>query len=141
MVFAGYGVQAPEYKWDDFKGMDVKGKVLVVLVNDPQIKKDGQLDPKMFGGKAMTYYGRWTYKYEEAERLGAAGCLIVHETAMAGYPWEVVRDSWAGENFTLSRHRHAFFIRARMDYARGSAGGFQGRGLRFCVAQEKSAES
>lgn len=101
MVFAGYGVQAPEYKWDDFKGMDVKGKVLVVLVNDPQIKKDGQLDPKMFGGKAMTYYGRWTYKYEEAERLGAAGCLIVHETAMAGYPWQVVRNSWSGERFTL----------------------------------------
>ena len=101
MIFAGYGVQAPEYKWDDFKGMDVKGKVLVVLVNDPQIKKDGQLDPKMFGGKAMTYYGRWTYKYEEAERLGAAGCLIVHETAMAGYPWLVVRNSWSGENFTL----------------------------------------
>jgi Zn-dependent M28 family amino/carboxypeptidase len=96
MIFAGYGVQAPEYKWDDFKGVDVKGKVIVVLINDPPVP-----DEKMFGGKAMTYYGRWTYKYEKAAELGAAGCLIVHETGPAGYPWGVVRDSWSGESFNL----------------------------------------
>ena len=102
MIFVGYGVQAPEYKWDDFKGVDVKGKVLVVLVNDPPVKKNGELDPNVFGGKAMTYYGRWTYKYEKAEELGAAGCIIVHETGRAGYPWEVVRNSFGGERFELA---------------------------------------
>ena len=107
VVFVGYGVQAPEYKWDDFKGADLKGKVLLVLINDPPVKKGGQLDPHMFGGKAMTYYGRWTYKYEKAVELGAAGCLIVHETGPAGYPWEVVRDSWAGERFTLPATDHS----------------------------------
>jgi len=96
MIFVGYGVQAPEYKWDDFKGIDVKGKVIVVLINDPPVP-----DEKMFGGKAMTYYGRWTYKYEKAAELGAEGCLIVHETGPAGYPWGVVRDSWSGESFNL----------------------------------------
>jgi len=101
MIFVGYGVQAPEYQWDDFKGVDVKGKIIVVLINDPPVKKNGELDPNVFGGKAMTYYGRWTYKYEKAAELGAAGCIIVHETGPAGYPWEVVRDSWAGERFTL----------------------------------------
>ena len=102
MVFVGYGVQAPEYKWDDFKGVDVKGKVIVVLINDPPVKNSaGALDPKIFGGKAMTYYGRWTYKYEKAAELGAAGCIIVHETVPAGYPWEVVRNSWSGEQFDL----------------------------------------
>ena len=97
MVFVGYGVQAPEYKWDDFKGVDVRGKVIVVLINDPPVP-----DEKMFGGKAMTYYGRWTYKFEKAAQLGAAGCIIVHETARAGYPWEVVRNSWSGEQFDLA---------------------------------------
>jgi Zn-dependent M28 family amino/carboxypeptidase len=96
LIFVGYGVQAPEYKWDDFKGVDVKGKVLVVLINDPPVP-----DETMFGGKAMTYYGRWTYKFEKASELGAAGCLIVHETEPAGYPWEVVRNSWSGEQFDL----------------------------------------
>lgn len=104
IVFAGYGVVAPEYKWNDFKGVNVKGKVLLVLVNDPPIpdpKDPTKLDPRMFGGKAMTYYGRWTYKYEEAARQGAAGCIIVHETEPAAYPWEVVKGSWSGEQFTL----------------------------------------
>jgi Zn-dependent M28 family amino/carboxypeptidase len=101
MIFVGYGVQAPEYSWDDFKGVDVKGKVIVVLINDPPVKKGAQLDPDFFGGKAMTYYGRWTYKFEKAAELGAAGCIIVHETERAGYPWEVVRGSWSGEQFTL----------------------------------------
>lgn len=97
MIFVGYGVQAPEYKWDDFKGTDVKGKVIVVLINDPPVA-----DQTMFGGKAMTYYGRWTYKFEKAAELGAAGCLIIHETDAAGYPWEVVRGSWSAEQFTLA---------------------------------------
>ncbi|MGE5625354.1 MAG: M28 family metallopeptidase [Bacillota bacterium] len=91
LVFAGYGVVAPEYHWNDYAGVNVKGKTLVVLVNDP-----GHADAKLFDGKAMTYYGRWTYKYEEAARQGAAGILIVHDTEPAGYPWEVVRGSWTG---------------------------------------------
>jgi Zn-dependent M28 family amino/carboxypeptidase len=97
LVFVGYGVQAPEFDWDDFKGVDVKGKVLVVLINDPPVA-----DEKIFGGKAMTYYGRWTYKFEKAAELGAAGCLIIHETGPAGYPWDVVRSSWSGEQFDLA---------------------------------------
>ena len=91
LVFVGYGIVAPEYKWDDYAGLDVKGKTVVVLVNDP-----GHADPALFDGKAETYYGRWTYKYEEATRQGAAGVLIVHDTGPAGYPWEVVRGSWTG---------------------------------------------
>jgi len=104
LVFVGYGVEAPEYKWDDYKGVDVRGKVLVMLVNDPPVpdpNNPAELDPKMFGGKAMTYYGRWTYKYEIAAEKGAAGALIVHETGPAGYPWDVVRGSWSVEQFNL----------------------------------------
>jgi Zn-dependent M28 family amino/carboxypeptidase len=97
MIFAGYGVQAPEFQWDDFKGLDVKGKVIVVLVNDPPVE-----DQKIFGGPAMTYYGRWTYKYEKAAELGAAGCFIIHETGPAGYPWAVVENGRQGEQFDLS---------------------------------------
>ena len=93
LVFAGYGIVAPEYQWNDYAGLDVKGKTVVVLVNDPGYATG---DPKLFDGKAMTYYGRWTYKYEEAARQGAAGILIVHETGPAGYPWEVVQGSWSG---------------------------------------------
>jgi Zn-dependent M28 family amino/carboxypeptidase len=94
LLFVGYGVVAPEYGWDDYKDVDVAGKVLVMLVNDPPA--EGK-----FSGKAMTYYGRWTYKYEIAARKGAAGAFIVHETEPAGYPWEVVAGSWAGEQFDL----------------------------------------
>ncbi len=97
LVFAGYGVVAPEYEWNDFKD-SVKGKIIVVLINDPQLP-----DQRKFGGKAMTYYGRWTYKFEEAARQGAAGAIIIHETEFAGYPWEVVRGSWSGEQFDLAR--------------------------------------
>ena len=106
VVFVGYGVVAPEYGWDDYKGVDVKGKTIVMLINDPPVadKADpSKLDSKMFGGKAMTYYGRWTYKYEIASSLGAAAALIVHETGPAGYPWEVVTNSWGSENFTIDR--------------------------------------
>jgi Zn-dependent M28 family amino/carboxypeptidase len=101
IVFAGYGVQAPEYQWDDFKGMDVKGKTIVVLVNDPPVTTaDGALDDKTFRGNAMTYYGRWTYKHEKAAELGAAGVLVVHETIPAGYPFAVVQ-GMGGESFDL----------------------------------------
>jgi len=102
LVFAGYGVQAPELQWDDFRGIDVKGKTLVVLVNDPPVTKPGstELDAAVFGGKAMTYYGRWTYKYDKAAELGAAGVLVVHETEPAGYPFSVVQ-GMGRERFNL----------------------------------------
>ena len=93
LVFVGYGIVAPEYHWNDYAGIDVHGKTVVVLVNDPGYATD---NPPLFRGKAMTYYGRWTYKYEEATRQGAAAVLIVHDTGPAGYPWEVVRNSWSG---------------------------------------------
>lgn len=105
VIFVGYGVQAPEFQWDDFKGVDVKGKYVVVLINDPPLPDPAdpsKLDPKTFGGTAMTYYGRWTYKFEKAAQMGAAGCLIIHQTDRAGYPWEVVRNSWSGTQFDLS---------------------------------------
>ncbi len=95
LVFVGYGIQAPEYKWDDFKGANLKGKVLVMLNNDPD------WDPKLFAGKRRLYYGRWVYKYESAARQGAAGAIIIHTTASAGYPWQVVQSSWGGEQFEL----------------------------------------
>src|SRR3954468_11892202 len=101
LVFVGYGASAPEYKWDDFKGTDVRGKILLVLVNDPPAPAS---EPNLFGGKAMTYYGRWTYKYEEAERRGAAGMLIVHTTGPAGYPWQVVVTSNSTEHRLLLRN-------------------------------------
>jgi len=104
LVFVGYGVVAPEYGWDDYKNVDVKGKTLLMLINDPPIpdpKDPSKLDDKMFKGKAMTYYGRWTYKYEIAAKKGAAAAIIIHETEPAAYPWQVVRSSWSKENFEL----------------------------------------
>ena len=101
VVFCGYGVNAPEYNWNDFEGVDVKGKVIVVLVNDPPVMKDDQLDSTMFGGKAMTYYGRWSYKYEEGLRQGAAGVIVVHETIPAGYPFSVLQNGYNGEQLTI----------------------------------------
>ena len=104
MVFVGHGVTAPEYAWDDYKGFDVRGKTVVILAGDPpvpDVRKPGELDPRMFGGKAMTYYVRWTYKYEEAARRGAAAALLVHETKAAAYPWFVVVNSWGRERFEL----------------------------------------
>jgi Zn-dependent M28 family amino/carboxypeptidase len=106
LVFVGYGVVAPEYGWDDYKGVDVRGKTIVMLINDPPVpQKDdpSKLDGSMFGGKAMTYYGRWTYKYEIAAEKGAAAALIIHETGPAGYPYEVVSGSWSRENFDIDR--------------------------------------
>ncbi|HXO41741.1 MAG TPA: M28 family peptidase [Thermoanaerobaculia bacterium] len=95
LVFVGYGIQAPEYRWDDYKGADLKGKVLVMMNNDPD------WDPDLFAGKTRLYYGRWTYKYESAARQGAVGAIIIHTTPSAGYPWQVVQTSWSGEKFSL----------------------------------------
>jgi Zn-dependent M28 family amino/carboxypeptidase len=103
LIFVGYGVQAPEFSWDDYKGADVKGKTLVMLVGDPPVPDPAdptKLDPKVFGGRAMTYYGRWTYKYEIGAKMGAAGVLIVHETEPAGYPFSVVQNKTT-EQFDL----------------------------------------
>jgi Zn-dependent M28 family amino/carboxypeptidase len=96
IVYVGYGIEAPEYNWDDYKGVDVRGKVLLMLVNEPPSD-----DPKFFKGKALTYYGRWTYKYEEAVRKGAVGVILIHREDMASYPWEVVRNSNSGEKSYL----------------------------------------
>jgi Zn-dependent M28 family amino/carboxypeptidase len=105
VVFVGYGVVAPEYGWDDYKGVDVSGKTLLMLVNDPAVPLDPadpeNLDPKMFKGRTMTYYGRWTYKYEIAAAKGAKAAIIVHQTGPAGYPWGVVMISNGRENFGL----------------------------------------
>jgi len=95
VVFAGYGIQAPEYEWDDFKGADLRGKVLLLLNDDPD------WDPQLFAGKRRLYYGRWTYKYESAARQGAAGAIIIHTTESAAYPWQTVQTSWGGENSRL----------------------------------------
>lgn len=105
VVFAGYGINAPEYGWNDYAGIDVKGKVVVVLVNDPPSN-----DEKIFGGKAMTYYGRWTYKYEEAARQKAAGVLIIHNTEAAAYDWGVVRNSNSGEQAYLESPAGAYLL-------------------------------
>src|SRR5206468_8328405 len=97
-------IVAPEYGWDDYKGVDVRGKTIVMLVNDPPVpdpKDPSKLDDAVFKGRAMTYYGRWTYKYEIAAEKGAAAALIVHQTGPAGYPWEVVKGSWGRENFDI----------------------------------------
>jgi Zn-dependent M28 family amino/carboxypeptidase len=100
LVYVGYGIHAPEYKWDDYKGVDVKGKVLLMLVNEPPSD-----DPNFFKGPALTYYGRWTYKYEEAARRGALGVVLIHKTEMASYGWEVVRNSWGGESSLLEEEK------------------------------------
>src|SRR5439155_1073410 len=104
VVFVGYGIVAPEYGWDDYKGVDVRGKTILMLINDPPIpdpKDPSKLDEKMFKGRAMTYYGRWTYKYEIATAKGAAAAIIVHETGPAGYPWGVIMGSSGRENMDL----------------------------------------
>src|SRR4029077_3078095 len=100
VVFVGYGIRAPEWQWDDYKGVDLHGKVLLMLVNDP-----GLVDSTVFLGKVLTYYGRWTYKLEEAARQGATGAIMIHTTESATYPWEVVRGSWSVEQFKLDQPR------------------------------------
>jgi Zn-dependent M28 family amino/carboxypeptidase len=120
IVFVGYGIEAPEYNWDDYKGLDVRGKVLLMLVNEPPSD-----DPKFFKGKALTYYGRWTYKYEEAARKGAVGVILVHQTQMASYPWEVVRNSNSGEKSSLKLEGPALKVASwvQLDVAKRLASG------------------
>lgn len=139
MVFVGYGVNAPEYGWNDYEGLDVKGKTVVMLVNDPGFATK---DPNMFTGEAMTYYGRWTYKYEEASRQGAAGAIIIHETAPASYPWSVVENSWSGEQFGFQKEnnnmdRVAVEGWVTVDVAKEL---FEKAGLDFETAKNKAAQ-
>ncbi|GAK32306.1 hypothetical protein JCM17846_10400 [Iodidimonas nitroreducens] len=100
LVFVGYGINAPEYGWNDYEGIDMTGKTAIILVNDPGFATQ---NPDLFDGNSMTYYGRWTYKYEEAARQGAEGAIIIHQTAPAAYPWSVVENSWTGPQFDLVR--------------------------------------
>ena len=142
VVFVGYGVVAPEYGWDDYKGLDVRGKTLIMLVNDPPVpdpKDPSKLDPAFFKGRAMTYYGRWTYKYEIASEKGAAAAILVHETGPAGYPFEVVRGSWSRENFDIaqpqSRPDAEPSRRRGLDHARQGQGTVPGGRSRLRGAQ------
>jgi Zn-dependent M28 family amino/carboxypeptidase len=118
VVFVGYGIVAPEYGWDDYKDVDLRGKTILMLINDPPIpdpKDPSRLDEKMFKGKAMTYYGRWTYKYEIAAQKGAAAAVIIHETEPAAYPYSVVKTSWAKENYELDapdKNKNAVQVRS-----------------------------
>jgi Zn-dependent M28 family amino/carboxypeptidase len=98
VIFVGYGINAPEQKWNDYAGVDVKGKIVLMLVNDPPAPN---AEPSLFGGPAQTYYGRWTYKYEEAARQGAAGAVLIHTTESASYPWQVVQTAWTGTQYSL----------------------------------------
>ena len=100
LIFVGYGIVAPEYNWNDYDGIDVKGKTVVILINDPGFTSGS---PRLFNGRAMTYYGRWTYKFEEAARQGAAAAIIVHDEEPASYPWSVVESSWSGPQLSLQR--------------------------------------
>jgi Zn-dependent M28 family amino/carboxypeptidase len=103
MVFVGYGINAPEYNWNDYRDIDVKGKTVIIMVNDPGYATG---DTALFQGRTMTYYGRWTYKYEEAARQGAKAAIVVHETGAAGYPWAVVQNSWSGPQFYLENNEY-----------------------------------
>lgn len=98
LVFVGFGISAPEQRWNDYAGVDVKGKIVVAMVNDPPATPQ---EPELFGGRALTYYGRWTYKFEEAARQGAAGAILIHTTESASYPWQVVQSSWSGTQYSL----------------------------------------
>ena len=145
VVFVGYGVDAPEFDWDDFKGVDVKGKTLVMLVNDPPVPDPAdpaKLDPKTFGGKAMTYYGRWTYKFEKGARKGAAAVLIVHETGPAGYPFAVVQGN-LGEKFDLvdARQEHGPRRDRRLDHARRGEDAVQDGGPGLRRAEEAGGDA
>ena len=139
LVFVGYGVNAPEYQWNDYEGLDVKGKTVVILVNDPGFATQ---DPAIFNGNAMTYYGRWTYKYEEASRQGAEGAIIIHETAPASYGWSVVEHSWTGPQFgfvreDLNKGRVAVEGWVNSDVAKEL---FANAGLNFEEAKAKAAK-
>jgi len=135
LVFVGYGINAPERGWNDYAGIDVTGKTVVVLINDPGYATQ---DPALFNGNAMTYYGRWDYKYAEAARQGAAGALIVHETDAAAYPWEVVRNSWSGANIGLTadnRHRDKLAVEGWLPLAQAETL-FEAAGLDYHASKQ-----
>ncbi len=136
IVYVGYGIEAPEYNWDDYKGVDVRGKVLLMLVNEPPSD-----DPKFFKGKALTYYGRWTYKYEEAARKGAVGVILIHKEDMASYPWEVVRNSNSGEKSYLKLEGPALKVASwvQLDVAKKLVAG-SGMDLDKMMADARSRE-
>jgi len=136
IVYVGYGIEAPEYNWDDYKGVDVRGKVLLMLVNEPPSD-----DPRFFKGAALTYYGRWTYKYEEAARKGAAGVILIHKAEMASYPWEVVRNSNSGEKSYLKLERPALKVASwvQLDVARKLAAA-AGKDLDRMMAEARTRE-
>jgi Zn-dependent M28 family amino/carboxypeptidase len=136
IVYVGYGIEAPEYNWDDYKGVDVRGKVLLMLVNEPPSD-----DPKFFKGKALTYYGRWTYKYEEAARQGAVGVILIHKEDMASYPWEVVRNSNSGEKSYLKLEGPALKVAGwvQFDVAKMLAAG-SGMDLDMMMADARTSE-
>ncbi len=136
IVYVGYGIEAPEYKWDDYKGADVRGKVLLMLVNEPPSD-----DSNFFKGKALTYYGRWTYKYEEAARKGAVGVILIHKEDMASYPWEVVRNSNSGEKSYLKLEGPALKVASwiQLDVAKKLATA-SGMDLDMMIADARSRE-
>lgn len=136
IVYVGYGIEAPEYNWDDYKGVDVRGKILLMLVNEPPSD-----DPKFFKGKALTYYGRWTYKYEEAARKGAVGVILIHREDMASYPWEVVRNSNSGEKSYLKLEGTALKVASwvQLDVAKKLVAG-SGMDLDKMMADARSRE-
>jgi Zn-dependent M28 family amino/carboxypeptidase len=136
IVYVGYGIEAPEYNWDDYKGADVRGKVLLMLVNEPPSD-----DPNFFKGKALTYYGRWTYKYEEAARKGAVGVILIHKEDMASYPWEVVRNSNSGEKSSLKLEGPALKVASwiQLDVAKKLAAA-SGMDLDMMIADAHSRE-
>ncbi len=140
LVFVGYGINAPERGWNDYAGVDVTGKTVVVLVNDPGFATQ---DPSLFNGNAMTYYGRWDYKYAEAARQGAAGALIVHETEAASYPWEVVRNSWSGAKIGLSadnRHKDKVAVEGWVPLAQAEAL-FKAAGLDYQASKRAAQQA
>lgn len=138
LVFVGYGINAPERNWNDYADVDVTGKVVVMLINDPGYATQ---DPEVFNGNTMTYYGRWDYKYAEAARQGAVGAIIVHETAPAAYPWEVVQNSWSGAKIGLTannRHEDKLAVEGWIPLAQAEAL-FAGAGLNYQVLKEAAA--
>ena len=132
LVFVGYGISAPERGWDDYAGIDVKGKTVVILVNDPGYATQ---DPALFNGNAMTYYGRWTYKYDEAARQGAAGAIIIHDTKPAAYGWPTVENSWTGPQFNMALSDQG----ARLSQLEGWITKDQARGLVARAGQDLDA--
>lgn len=136
VVFVGYGINAPELKWNDYAGADVKGKWVMIMVNDPPAPAD---EPTLFGGPALTYYGRWTYKYEEAARQGAAGALLIHTDESATYPWQVVQSSWTGTQYALPPEPGAPALGIKAWMTESAARDLAKRGGRDLDALRKSA--